>query len=92
MTDPIDARMYDAIEYGLWHDLADVLNRFEEYGLDPIAHLCEQLGAKPVQAIDAGDVMHGCGVRKPGGYLLRNQSSRFGWTVQDRAKSEENAS
>ncbi|MFB6675559.1 hypothetical protein ACFCWG_24675 [Streptomyces sp. NPDC056390] len=92
MTDPIAARMYDAVEYGLWHDLAGALNRLEEYGLDPIAHLCEQLDAKPVRAIDAGDVIHGGGVRKPGGYLLRNLSSRFGWTVQDRAKAEEAAS
>ncbi|HTE57038.1 MAG TPA: hypothetical protein VK698_39565 [Kofleriaceae bacterium] len=89
MTDPTATRMYDAVEYGLWQDLADALNRIEEYGLDPIAQLCEQLNAKPVQAIDAGDVIHGSGVRKPGGYLLRHRSSRFGWTVQDRAKAPE---
>lgn len=92
MTDPIEARFYDAIEYSLWADLAAALTRIEEYGLDPIANLCEQLHASPVQTIDAGDVIHGGGRRKPGGYLLRHRSSEHGWIVQDRAESERSAS
>ncbi|PJN00840.1 hypothetical protein CG740_23340 [Streptomyces sp. CB01201] len=88
MTDPIEDRLYDAIEYSLWADLADALNRIEEYGLDPIAGLCEQLHATPVHTIDAGDVIHGGGVRKPGGYLLRNQSCEHGWAVAERAGTE----
>jgi hypothetical protein len=95
MADPTDARMYDAIEAALWQDLADALNRLSEYGLDPIAGLCDQLGAKPTTVIDAGTVIHGGGVRKPGeGYLLRYQSpfSResdsdpWGWVVKPRAE------
>lgn len=93
MTDSTDARMYDAIEQGLWQGLADALNRLEGYGLDPIAGLCEQLDAKPTQTIDAGDNVHGGGLRKPDdGYLLRYQapSSRendadpWGWIVESR--------
>lgn len=78
MRDPeqqqAEAVMYDAIEFALWQDVADALNRLSEYGLDPIAGLCEQLGSKPVMVLDAGAVIHGGGVRKDGeGYLLRYQ-------------------
>lgn len=84
-ADPTTALMYDAVEYSLWADLADALTRLEEYGLDPIATLCEQLGSKPVTVLDAGDVIHGSGIRPPGGYLLRNNDTSR-WTVADRAK------
>lgn len=98
MSDPIDERMYDAIESALWQNLADALNRLSEYGLDPIAGLCEQLGHKPNAAltVDAGDVIHGGGVREPDeGYFLRYQSpySReydtdpCGWVVAARKQA-----
>lgn len=100
MTDPTDARMYNAIEAALWQNLADALNQLSEYGLDPIAGLCEQLGHKPTDAVDAGDVIHGGAVREPvEGYLLRYQPPfalgpngedlPFGWVVAARADEAE---
>ncbi|MGW4648082.1 hypothetical protein [Kitasatospora sp. NPDC004289] len=56
--------MTDAIEHGLWQSLADALRALEDWGLTP-------LGA--IREIDAGPVIHGAGVRPPGGYLLRYQ-------------------
>jgi len=84
-ADPTSKLMYDAVEYALWADLANALRRLEEYGLDPIAALCQQLGSAPVAVLDAGDVIHGGGARPPGGYLLRDSTAS--WTVADRAKS-----
>jgi hypothetical protein len=95
--DTADALMYDAIESALWQDLADALNRLSEYGLDPIAGLCEQLGAKPTAVIDAGGVIHGGGVREENeGYRLRYRPAftfaengqdmlPFGWIVEARS-------
>lgn len=96
-THEIDARMGDAIESALWQDLGDALNRLSEYGLDPIAGLCEQLGVKPTGVVDAGNVIHGGGVREDGeGYRLRYQPAftpdpdrpghdlPFGWQVEPR--------
>ncbi|MEU0831242.1 hypothetical protein [Streptomyces sp. NPDC005969] len=103
MSNQTDALMYDAIESSLWQNLADALNRIEEYGLDPIAGLAEKLGAKPGTAttvIDAGDVIHGGGVRPAGqGYLLRwrgmgntgpnGEDLPSGWTVTARSETAE---
>lgn len=75
--------MADGIEYALWEDLAGALNRIEDWGLDPIAGLCEQLGIKPTTVIDAGPVIHGGGDRV-GGYLLRIDDGSA-WTVAPRA-------
>lgn len=83
-----DAVMVDAIECALWQDLADALTRLEDWGLDPIAGLCEQLGARPVAVIDAGPVIHGGGVRA-GGYLIRQVEST--WTVARRPHGEPTA-
>lgn len=101
MTDPIDDRMYDAIEHARWQDLANALNALSEYGLDAIAGLCEQLGTQPTQVIDAGGVIHGGGVREPGeGYLLRyqppfsrdNDADPWGWVVKSRLSTDGSAS
>lgn len=83
-TDPAEV-MADAIEHALWQNLADALTRIEDWGLDPIAGLCEQFGARPVTVIDAGPVIHGGGVRA-GGYLLRLVEST--WTVDPRPHDE----
>jgi hypothetical protein len=100
--DATDARMFDAIECARWQDLADALNRLSEYGIDPIAGLCEHLGAKPTVVVDAGDVIHGGAVREPGeGYLLRyrppftpdpdrpGHDLPFGWQVEARTDTKE---
>ena len=55
--------MTDAIESALWQDLADALNRLEDWGLTPLPDLSE---------VDAGDVIHGGAVREDG-YLLRRK-------------------
>lgn len=90
-------RIYDAIESALWQGLADTLNRLEAAGIDPIAGIADQLGAKPIRCIDAGDVIHGGGIRESGeGYFLRYQvpftpgpdgeDLPSGWVVAPRAK------
>ncbi|MFE7566900.1 hypothetical protein ACFU76_08030 [Streptomyces sp. NPDC057539] len=97
MSDPTDEVMYDAVEGALWQDLADALNRLAEYGLDPIAGLADELHVKPILRLDAGDAIHGGGVRKPGeGYFLRDQAPftpgpdgsdlPSGWIVERRAQ------
>lgn len=106
MTSPrdIDARMYDAIEYALWQDLANALNRLSEYGLDVVAGFCEGLGVKPTNVVDAGDVIHGGAVREDGeGYMLRYQPTftpdpddptrnlPFGWQVKARESEQREA-
>lgn len=67
---PVDQIMTDAIEHALWQDLADALNRLEDWGLMPLGELAERLGLNVIQEVDAGPVIHGAGVRV-GGYLLR---------------------
>jgi hypothetical protein len=76
MADPADALMHDAIEAALWQDLADALNRLQDYGLDPTA------GEISTTVVDAGDVIHGGGVRA-GGYLLSWTGSE--WAVTSRS-------
>ncbi|MDJ0342248.1 hypothetical protein QMK19_03480 [Streptomyces sp. H10-C2] len=98
MKTELDTRMYDAIESALWQDVADALNRLEEYGLNPITALCDQFGAKPVATLDTGGVIHGGGRREDGeGYLLRyvpaftpgphGEDLPFGWTVAPRGEA-----
>lgn len=103
MTSPrdIDARMYDAIEYALWQDLANALNRLSEYNIDMIAGFCEQLGVKPTAVVDAG--AHHGGTVRDGGYMLRYQPTftpdpddptrnlPFGWQVVARPDGQPEA-
>jgi hypothetical protein len=82
-------RVEDGVESALWQDLADALNKLHEWGLMPVY---------PPRPIDAGDVIHGGGVRGPGeGYLLRfvppgsEESDRrggHGWTVFPRSDTD----
>ena len=68
-ADAMAALAAETSEPPVWQALADALNAIEEYGLDPIAGLCEQLGHKPVTVIDAGDTIHGAGKRIAGKQL-----------------------
>lgn len=77
MADELGERIADAVEFALWQDLADALNRLHEWGLMPVY---------PPRPIDAGDTIHGAGVRAPGeGYFLRyvppfsEESEKRGW-------------
>lgn len=81
MTDPTARLMTVAIESTLWQGLADALNRLQDWGLDPVAGLCEQLDAFPATVIDAGPVIHGGGVRACGSLLRLVEST---WTVEPR--------
>jgi hypothetical protein len=60
--DLTDAVMADAIEHGLWQNLADSLNRLEEWGLMPL---------HPARTVDT-PVIHGSSPRT-GGYRLAYQ-------------------
>lgn len=90
-ADAMAALAAETSEPPLWQALADALNALADYGLDPIAGLCEQLGAPPVTVIDAGDVIHGAS-KRIGGKQLRwlgaggNDEHEFGskWIVADR--------
>lgn len=68
-----DQLMADGIEHGLWQSLADAIQRLEDWGLMPLGAIADQLGVNAIRQIDAGPVIHGAGVRPPGGYLLRYQ-------------------
>jgi hypothetical protein len=74
-----------ADEPPLWQALADALNALLDYGLDPIA------GTVSSTLIDAGDVIHGAGVRVAGQRLRwlgagGNEEHDHGskWIVEER--------
>jgi hypothetical protein len=78
MPHPADALIHHAIEAALWQDLADALNRLQDYGLDPIT------GEISPTVIDAGDAIHGGGIRA-GGYRLNWTDST--WVVTSRTET-----
>jgi len=67
-----DHIMADAIEHALWQDLADALQRLEDWGLMPLGELADRLGVNAIQEIDAG--RSNGGAIRTGGYLLRYQA------------------
>ena len=93
---PVDQIMTDAIEHALWQRLADAIQALEDWGLMPLGNIADQLGVNTIREIDAGNTIHGAGVRPPGGYLLRYQPGftpdpdrpghdlPFGWQVAPR--------
>ncbi|MGA4875898.1 hypothetical protein [Streptomyces lydicamycinicus] len=94
MTNEIDARMHEAIEFGLWQQLADALNDLCDHNIDVIAGFYEQHGIDWSPVLDAG-AHHGGGVRD-GGHQLRyvppftpdpdqpGSDLPFGWQVEAR--------
>ena len=82
---PADQVMADAIEHALWQDLADAIQRLEDWGLMPLGTIADRLGVNAIHEIDAG-ASNGGAIRT-GGYLLRYQPGHdlpSGWQVQPR--------
>lgn len=76
-------------EHRLWQNFADALNALADYGLDPLA------GTVSPALVDAGDVIHGGGVRAGGQRLCwlgagGNDDHDFGskWIVEDRGGAQ----
>lgn len=93
MTDSSEVELMQATaavtdEPPLWQALADALNGLMDYGLDPVA------GTVTPTLIDAGDVIHGGGVRAAGQCLRwlgagGNEEHDHGskWVVEERGDS-----
>jgi len=80
-----ETRTFTPDEPTLWQNLADALHALADYGLDPLA------GTVSPALVDAGDVIHGGGVRVGGQRLCwlgagGNDDHEHGskWIVEDR--------
>lgn len=81
-----------ADEPALWQNLADALNALANYGIDALA------GTVSPALVDAGNVIHGGGVRAGGQRLCwlgagGNDDHEYGskWIVEDRDDSKAGA-
>ena len=79
------ARMYDAIEYARWQDLADALNRLTEWGADPLLALADKLGTNKVTTLDPAEGHHTYRLRyRPPFGEERSADGGPGWIVERR--------
>ncbi|MFF4746837.1 hypothetical protein [Streptomyces sp. NPDC001268] len=83
------ARMFDAIEYARWQDLADALNRLTEWGADPLLALADKLGTNKIVALDPAEDHHTYRLRYRPPYGDERTADRgLGWIVERRKEGE----
>ncbi|GGU84441.1 hypothetical protein GCM10010275_19370 [Streptomyces litmocidini] len=87
--DPTIARMYDAIEYARWQNLADALNGLTEWGANPLLGLedqfAEQLGTTGITVLDPAEDHHTYRLRyRPPFGEERGRDGGRGWIVERR--------